>query len=68
MMTETVVKRAKKKNGHLRIDAAANRTRVYRWYMDNPGGRAIECARSIGLSQINTNKHVRAIRAGWRPE
>jgi len=45
-----------------------NRRKVYEWFQKNPCGHIYECAEAVGMHSIRVGSHVRAIRAGWRPE
>ena len=51
----------------MKSDAVENRTAVYNWFRDNPGGRGDICAKRLCLSETTVSKHRRAIAAGWRP-
>ena len=44
-----------------------NRTRVFNWFSNNICGKQRDCARELGLTPMTVVRHVKSIRAGWRP-
>lgn len=44
-----------------------NRTRVFNWFSQNICGKQVDCARELGLTPMTIVRHVKSIRAGWKP-
>lgn len=45
-----------------------NREAVFVFLRDNPGAKQRDCAKLLGFNVMTVSKHVKAIRAGWRPK
>ena len=44
-----------------------NRKAIFDYLRDNPGSKQVDCAEHFGMNVMTINKHVKAIRLGWRP-
>jgi len=45
-----------------------NRTAIFMFFRENPASKQIDCAKVLGMNPVTINKHVKAIRSGWKPE
>jgi predicted transcriptional regulator len=55
--------------GKLRAEEGAeNRKAIFNFLRENPGSKQVDCAKHFGMNVMTINKHVKAIRLGWRPE
>ena len=48
--------------------SAANRAAIWNFFQENPCHSQLDCGRALDLNKQTVNKHVKAIRAGWRPK
>lgn len=53
---------------HKKELALRNRKIVYQYFKENPEALGRECQEHTGLSAGAVSRHVKAIRAGWKPE
>lgn len=45
-----------------------NRLRIWDYFKANPGATQMDAAEALDLNRNSVSSHVRAIRAGWKPE
>lgn len=48
-------------------EGSKNREAIFEFLRENPGSKQIEAAKHFGMNVMTINKHVKAIRLGWRP-
>lgn len=55
--------------GKLRaLEGEKNREAIFDFLRDNPGSKQVDCAKHFGMNVMTIQKHVKAIRMGWRPK
>lgn len=50
------------------LEGEKNRESIFLFLRDNPGAKQIDCAQHFGFTAHTVGRHVKAIRAGWRPK
>ena len=49
------------RGAHKKRDAAKNKERVRKWFVDNPGTTITECCNGLHLSYVPVRKHLNAL-------
>lgn len=44
-----------------------NREAIFKFMRENPESKQVDAAKHFGMNVMTINKHVKAIRSGWRP-